>query len=241
MLSSWGFKGVPPLVRGLYLLCVAQVYTSLACLCSPTPSVGWLALAALSGFCHAFTGKIEGVCQVYGVRDVDRHAFVWYLSGLCQENRLDNRSSAFGAGNECVRDVKMVLDEIRSKGQQIQGFATLPVTAQISLLYSEIEAARKLSIPLSAIQAALKEAGSNVSIRYLREALSVVRRRLKESPPPSQARESGSANPPALPTQKRPARPGGRSSKEAQDQKADSYTGSAVNNPLYRHLVGKQE
>lgn len=144
----------------------------------------------------------------------------------------------------------MVLEQITEAGKQIKGFAELPITAQVSVLYMEIEAARKLSIPLSAICDAMNLAGSTVTLRYLREALSVVRRRMKDqgiapgsgpapraqSKPSTQQSVSSSTKPATMPVQSGKAETPHKTPKEARDEKADSYTSSASNNPLLRQL-----
>ncbi|NMZ71343.1 hypothetical protein [Pseudomonas peli] len=149
----------------------------------------------------------------------------------------------------------MVLEQITEAGKQIKGFAELPITAQVSVLYIEIEAARKLSIPLSAICDAMNLAGSTVTLRYLREALSVVRRRMKAQgiapgagPAPSaqtksstQQIVSSTTKPAILPVQSGNAETQSQTPKEARDQKAETYTSSATNNPLLRQHHKRKE
>lgn len=168
--------------------------------------------------------------------------FVRHLSCRCQVIRL----TAFRRPNilaiNSQGDTKLVLEKITEAGKQIPGFANLPVTAQISMLYDEIEAARKLSIPLSAIQSALNQAGSTVTLRYLREALSVVRARMRNNGAAAAPETQPSAS-----TPKAPAKPGrsgivekpAKTPREAREQKAEQYTGSATNNPLLRQLQSK--
>ncbi|MGG5276305.1 hypothetical protein [Pseudomonas syringae pv. coryli] len=140
----------------------------------------------------------------------------------------------------------MVLENLFEKARSIEGFEKLPVTAQISLLYSEIEAARRHSIPLSVIQDHLSRAGSSVSVRYLRQALSVVRARLKEAEPDTNGAEPRpltpiKSNPAPSRSSENKAEPT-RTPKEARDQKADQYTAPAATNALLRqHLKGKEE
>jgi hypothetical protein len=144
----------------------------------------------------------------------------------------------------------VVLEKITETAKQIKGFAALPVTAQVSILYAEIEHARSLSIPLSSICEAMNAADSTVSLRYFREALSVVRRRMKKHsralgsgqpagvqantiPPKKDIRHAKNQSKPvqsAEPVNQH------RTPKEARDDKAESYTSSASNNLLLRQL-----
>lgn len=181
--------------------------------------------------CHAFA--------VYGhiCRD-----YVMPVSGLCQAWRLTAFRRPNILATNSQGDTKLVLEKITEAGKQIPGFANLPVTAQISMLYDEIEAARKLSIPLSAIQSALNQAGSTVTLRYMREALSVVRARMRKN-----GAAAAPETQPSAPTPKAPAKPGqsgviekpAKTPREAREQKAEQYTGSATNNPLLRQLQSK--
>jgi len=70
----------------------------------------------------------------------------------------------------------VVIDKITLKAKSIKAFKSLPITAQVALLHGEIMEARKFRIPLSAICAALNEAGSTVTVRYFREVLFVLRK-----------------------------------------------------------------
>lgn len=72
-----------------------------------------------------------------------------------------------------------ILDQMIEKSKKMQGFSQLPVSTQIALLLPEIEEARRLRIPLKFIQSALAEAGSKVTLRYFREALSIARSRTR--------------------------------------------------------------
>lgn len=128
----------------------------------------------------------------------------------------------------------MVLDKITDEAKKVSSFEKLTITAQVSIVYVHIEAARKLSVPLSAICEALNAAGSKVTVRYLREALSVVRRRLKANgglaqdvsvieSKSSSVKPSATAEP--VPTDSQAPTP-----KAAREQKADSYMASS--NPL---------
>ncbi|MFU4911783.1 hypothetical protein ACM7ZU_29905 [Pseudomonas aeruginosa] len=164
------------------------------------------------------------------------------MSGLCQARRLTAFRRPNILATNSQGDTKLVLEKITEAGKQIPGFANLPVTAQISMLYDEIEAARKLSIPLSAIQSALNQAGSTVTLRYMREALSVVRARMRKN-----GAAAAPETQPSAPTPKAPAKPGqsgviekpAKTPREAREQKAEQYTGSATNNPLLRQLQSK--
>lgn len=136
----------------------------------------------------------------------------------------------------------MVLDKITSDARHISGFAELPVTAQISLLYNEIEEARRLSIPLASICKALNDAGSKVELRYLREALSVVRRRLSK-PGESNvakvttARHTAAATvAPAKDKADKTPTEQNQTPREAREKHAESYMNPANMNPLLRQL-----
>lgn len=136
----------------------------------------------------------------------------------------------------------MVLDKITSDARLITGFADLPVTAQISLLYNEIEEARKLSIPLASICKALNDGGSKVELRYLREALSVVRRRLSKSGEPKPAtstaagRTTAASAAPATNKAGKASIEQNQTPREARERHAESYMNSANTNPLLRQL-----
>lgn len=134
---------------------------------------------------------------------------------------------------------KVVLSEITKKARAIEGFKDLPVTAQVSLLYSEIIEARNFRIPLAAICSALNEAGSSVTVRYLRDVLFVIRKKYKkssknisiehtiETPKPNKSQEV------SMPIIEK-IKPS-----EARKQKAEHYTSS--NNPLFHQLIKDKE
>lgn len=189
-----------------------------------------------------FVRLLSAICQAYGfeIRAV-RH-----LSCVCQANCLTDSESAHILCYRLIRGVTVVLEKITEAGQKTKGFSELPITAQVSVLYLEIEDARKLSIPLSAICDAMNAAGSTVTLRYLREALSIVRRRMKakgmqpgsgqiiSSTPrePEQQIEPKTPKPAPIPVQSTKT----QTPKEARDKKAEAYTNSASNNPLLRQL-----
>lgn len=75
----------------------------------------------------------------------------------------------------------MIITEITDAARQIPHFKSLPVTVQITLLFPLIDAACNQYLPLKLICAALNDAGSVTSIKYLRSAISVVRLRLKKT------------------------------------------------------------
>lgn len=128
----------------------------------------------------------------------------------------------------------MVLDKITDEAKKVSSFEKLTITAQVSIVYVHIEAARKLSIPLSAICEALNAAGSKVTVRYLREALSVVRRRLKANGGLAQDVSAIEGKTPSVEPSvtAEPVRTDSPAStpKAAREQKADSYMASS--NPL---------
>lgn len=128
----------------------------------------------------------------------------------------------------------MVLEKITEAGKQISGFSELPNTAQIALLQEHIEAARSLHIPLKAITKALNEAGSNVTLRYLRQALWVVRSRSETVPthaPSPALREKGSSRKQSK-AQADEKRLPGETQKDARERKASVYVDSPDTNPL---------
>lgn len=132
----------------------------------------------------------------------------------------------------------MILDALTAKAGEIEGFERLPVTAQISLVYDEIETARKLSIPLSSICSALNKAGSKVTLRYLREALSVVRRRLKSKPlslPFETIQNLSEKRPDSILIDQST----GKTPKILRQEKADKYTN--FENPLLRQFNKEKE
>lgn len=120
---------------------------------------------------------------------------------------------------------------ITEAANQIDGFAQLPVIAQISLLYSEIESARAMSIPTSVICAAMNKAGSGVTVKYFRDAISTVRKRMKKS------NNHGACivepKPPSTPQAPKPAQQTGTltPSKE-RERKVSNYMDSS--NPLLK-------
>lgn len=199
---------------------------------------------ASPGKCQAFVMGLSGTCQGLGPESKPCQAFVMALSGVCQVVRLTAFRRTHMLVSSGLGGTKLVLDKITESGKRIPGFANLPVTAQISMLYDEIEAARRLRIPLSAIQSALNQAGSTVTLRYLREALSVVRARMKKNPDAA-AVDSSQKREPASKTPAKPVQPGAPETpsttpKEAREQKAERYTGSASNNALLRQLQSKE-
>lgn len=124
----------------------------------------------------------------------------------------------------------MVLEKITAQAQQIKSFASLPATAQVSILYAEIDAARKLSIPLTAICEALNSAGSTITVRYLRQTLYVVKKRLEKAGsaipaptqvPPAVAKQSQVPRDSALPQDST------LTPKQARENKANSYMTSS--------------
>ena len=131
----------------------------------------------------------------------------------------------------------MSTDQIIEAAKRIRDFDKLPVTAQISLLYAEITAARKHRLPLSTICSALNEAGSKVTLRYLRQALSVVRQRHKDEPLPTPSSHPAAG----IAKHVSPAKPQqvsgeveltAQTPKEAREQKAESYVSGTQSNPL---------
>lgn len=129
----------------------------------------------------------------------------------------------------------MVLDKITEEAKKVAGFETLTVTAQIAILYSYIVEARKMSLPLSAICEALNNAGSKVSERYLREALSVVKGRLKANGGTTQSSATVDAKLPVSSQTGNVQAPDTSSTaktpKEAREEKANSYM--TASNPLF--------
>ena len=128
----------------------------------------------------------------------------------------------------------MVLEKITDEAKKVRGFEKLTITAQVSIVFAQIEAARRLSIPLASICEALNAAGSKVTVRYLREALSVVRKRLKANGGIAQdvspvEVESASVMPHVAAEPVRTDLPA-QTPKAARDKKADSYMASS--NPL---------
>lgn len=103
-----------------------------------------------------------------------------------------------------------ILDQMIEKAKKMQGFSQLPVSTQIALLLPEIEEARRLRIPLKFIQSALAEAGSNVTLRYFREALSIARSRTRTIKPVTlslpTAHEEAPSHQELTPKQKRDAK-----------------------------------
>ena len=138
---------------------------------------------------------------------------------------------------------KLVLDKITEKAKQMKGFANLPKTAQVSILYAEIDAAKKLSIPLTAICEAMNNAGSTVNVRYLRQALYVVKKRLQGTTEagataiPHSTSVQPSQKPPAAQTTN-PAT-SSLAPKAAREEKANSYMTSG--NPLLADFKKSQE
>lgn len=194
---------------------------------------------------------LSWVCQRHGLPMSCRtpkyercQAFVMPLSGVCHAYRLTPIGLRFILPSNDRGSTKLVLENLTEKARAIEGFKNLPVTAQISLLYNEIEAARLHSIPLSVIQEHLSEAGSSVSLRYLRQALSVVRARLKDNAPLPLGEGKKRLTPvkePQAPTPVIANPTSTKTPKEAREQKADAYTTPASTNPLLRqHRKGKE-
>ncbi len=130
----------------------------------------------------------------------------------------------------------MVLSDITNKARAIDNFKDLPVTAQVALLYSEILEARSFRIPLAAICSALNDAGSTVTVRYLRDVLFVIRKQYKKLNKPIAIEQNFASIKPQevkVPTNEK------ITPSEARKQKAEHYTSS--NNPLFHQLIKDKE
>lgn len=125
----------------------------------------------------------------------------------------------------------------------------LPVTAQISILYPLILEARSFGIPHSLICEAMNSAGSNVTLRYFREALSVVRAKhkkqgLKVQPSrttdvlPRELSTSAQVQPKELTTAENPQ---GLAKTKDRQAKADKYMDHQNSSSLLRQLKNEDK
>ncbi|MBI6621532.1 hypothetical protein YA0783_24905 [Pseudomonas corrugata] len=127
----------------------------------------------------------------------------------------------------------MNIERITEKAKQTSKFSELPITAQMSILYPLIIEAKGFGIPHKVICEAMNAAGSNVTLRYFREALKTVRAKYKKQGViiTADTLPMGAKNPPSL--QVKPAGEpnatfgSGLSSTQARNNKADQY----MNNP----------
>lgn len=163
-------------------------------------------------------------------------AFVRCLSGVCHARGLTSGRTGFNLQPQNIETPPLSTDLIIAAARRIKGFEKLPVTAQLSLLLAEIEAARKHRLPLQVICEALNEAGSKVTLRYLREALSVVRKRNQGMPAAPQALPAAGIVKTSQ-TTKPQQTPGAvelenLTPKEAREQKAEAYVTGTSSNPL---------
>lgn len=137
----------------------------------------------------------------------------------------------------------MNVDAITKKALATTRFADLPVTAQISILYPLIMEARKVGIPQSLICEAMNEAGSNVTLRYFREALSVAKKKIEKSgltPISSKSTYDNDLTTEKPNTAKKPKDPNTVTTTKERDAKADSYMTARPSNPLLQNLLGKE-
>lgn len=145
------------------------------------------------------------------------------------------------------RGYKLNVDAITEKAKSTSKFSTLPVTAQISILYPLILEARSFGIPHSLICEAMNSAGSSVTLRYFREALSVVRAKHKKhgiKVQPSKTTEgqqgTGLARREVHPQEAASSSvPKGLTTTKDRQEKADKYMGLTNSNSLIKQL--KQE
>jgi hypothetical protein len=82
---------------------------------------------------------------------------------------------------QLVMEKKMILDDIIENALEIDHFREFPTKTQISLLFYEIEQAKKLGIPRRFICQTLNKAGCNVQPAYFSVVLSIIRKRMKTS------------------------------------------------------------
>lgn len=141
-------------------------------------------------------------------------------------------------------DTKLVLQKITDNARQITGFESLPVTAQVSMLYHLIEEAQSHRIPLKMICKAFNDAGSTCSVQYFRAALFVARQRIKKgviAPAGIQTPSPGRTTLEAPPQSAQADSEGnsGLTQKQRRDAKADSYSLSD-SNPLLIQFNSKE-